>query len=90
MVVEVASPDEALDWAHAGADVIQAEKFTPDAIGATAQRLANAGLSPLLAAAGGVNAENAVAYVRAGARLLVTSAPYSAPPRDVAVHLAPA
>ena len=56
MVVEVASPDEALDWAHAGADVIQAEKFTPDAIGATAQRLA------LLAAANFSDVSRAVLH----------------------------
>lgn len=42
-----------------------------------------------IAAAGGINAVNAEAYARAGARILVTSAPYSAPPRDVAVTLEP-
>lgn len=44
---------------------------------------------PLLAVAGGVRADNAAAYVAAGADLLVTSAPYSAPPRDIAVSFSP-
>ena len=38
---------------------------------------------------GGVNENNAAAYARAGADLLVTSAPYAAPPTDVAVTMAP-
>ncbi|BCU07166.1 hypothetical protein [Allochromatium tepidum] len=37
-------------------------------------------------AAGGINARNAEDYARAGARLLVTSAPHQAPPRDVQVR----
>jgi molybdenum transport protein len=44
----------------------------------------------VIAAAGGVNAGNARAYVEAGANVLVTSAPYLAPPCDVAVTIAPA
>ena len=42
------------------------------------------------AAAGGINARNAAAYAAAGADILVTSAPYSAPPLDVAVQIEPA
>jgi molybdenum transport protein len=40
---------------------------------------------PLLAAAGGIRADNAAAYVAAGADFLVTSSPYWAPPKDVQV-----
>ncbi|MDP5237969.1 hypothetical protein Q9Q94_00415 [Uliginosibacterium sp. 31-16] len=39
----------------------------------------------MLAPAGGVTLENAVAYASAGADFLVSSAPYFAPPRDVKV-----
>jgi molybdenum transport protein len=87
IVVEVATPDEALAWAKAGADVLQLEKFTPEQVAQCASwRTATADFSHvLLAAAGGVRADNAAAYVQAGAHLLVTSAPYSAPPRDVQV-----
>lgn len=87
LAVEVANVAEALVWAQAGADVLQLEKFTPDAVAACRSGLAEINLParPLLAAAGGVSANNAAAYVAAGADFLVTSAPYWAPPRDVQV-----
>jgi molybdenum transport protein len=84
VVVEVASPDEALVWA--GADVLQLEKFTPEQVAATAAALAERGSGAVVAAAGGINARNAEAFARAGARLLVTTAPHLAPPRDVQVR----
>jgi len=86
VVVEVASPDEALTWA--GADVLQLEKFTPEQVAETATALAECGSPAIVAAAGGINAKNAEAYARAGARLLVTTAPHLAPPRDVQVRFA--
>ena len=42
-----------------------------------------------LAPAGGVNRGNALAYARAGADLLVSSAPYFAPPAEVQVRIDP-
>ena len=89
IVVEVATPAAAVLWAESGAEVIQAEKFSPADIAATIAEFRRAGLSSLLAAAGGINAENAAAYARAGADILVTSAPYAAKPLDVQVKLAP-
>ena len=83
VVVEVATPDEALRWARAGAEVLQLEKFTPEQVAQTRATMTE--FSVVLAAAGGINAGNAAAYVAAGADLLVTSAPYTAPPRDVQV-----
>lgn len=87
IIVEVADLEEARRWAEAGADVLQLEKFTPEAVAACRQALDHTPASsrPLLAAAGGVRADNAAAYVAAGADLLVTSAPYTAPPKDVQV-----
>jgi len=88
IIVEVADLDEARRWAEAGADVLQLEKFTPEAVAACRQAIdaLPAASRPLLAAAGGVRADNAAAYVAAGADLLVTSAPYTAPPKDVQVN----
>lgn len=86
IVVEVTDVGTAVLWAAAGADVLQLEKFTPDAVSASRNALSANGYRALLAAAGGINAANAAAYVAAGADLLVTSAPFSAPPRDVAVN----
>ncbi|WP_085316525.1 ModD protein [Derxia lacustris] len=89
LVVEVADPAEALRWAEAGADVLQLEKFPPAAVAETRRLIDAAGLRASIAAAGGVKADNAGAYVAAGADFLVTSAPYTAPPADVAVRLGP-
>ncbi|TCJ11636.1 ModD protein, partial [Parasulfuritortus cantonensis] len=88
LVVEVGAAAEALAWAEAGAPVIQLERFTPEQVHALAADLAARGLAPILAIAGGVNVGNAVAYAQAGAGLLVSSAPYHAPPRDVKVRFA--
>ena len=85
LVVEVGSVDEAIIWAKAGAEVLQLEKFTVDALAECRNRLERAGLRVVLAAAGGINAVNAADYVRAGADMLVSSAPYTAPPTDVQV-----
>lgn len=87
LAIEVANMSEALVWAQAGAEVLQLEKFTPEAVAACRLALAEIQLPtrPLLAAAGGIHAGNAAAYVAAGADFLVTSAPYWAPPRDVQV-----
>lgn len=87
LAVEVANVNEALVWAQAGAEVLQLEKFTPEAVAACRLAVAEIQLPtrPLLAAAGGIHANNAAAYVAAGADFLVTSAPYWAPPRDVQV-----
>lgn len=87
LVVEVGSEADALDAARLGADVLQLERFTPERLQALRETLAGGGLSPRLAAAGGVNAANAAAYARAGADLLVTSAPYFAPPADIRVSI---
>lgn len=84
-VVEVGDVAEALLWAQAGADVLQLEKFSPAAVAECRAAINALTTRPLLAAAGGVRADNAAAYVAAGADLLVTSAPFTAPPRDVQV-----
>ncbi len=84
VVVEVATPEEALTWA--GADVLQLEKFTAEQVAETVAALAAHGSQAVVGAAGGINAKNAEDYARAGARLLVTTAPHLAPPRDVQVR----
>ena len=85
LVVEVASEDEAATWATAGADIVQLEKLPPEAVDRIHRRIPGT----RIAAAGGINASNAETYARAGAAILVTSAPYFAAPRDVAVTLIP-
>ena len=67
----------------AGDTILQLEKWPVAAVAALHDRLPEI----RLAAAGGINAGNAADYARAGAAILVTSAPYSATPRDVSVSI---
>ncbi|MEN3113474.1 ModD protein [Uliginosibacterium paludis] len=89
LVVEAGDLDEALRLARFGADVIQLERFSPDALAECRWLLQAEGLQPLLAPAGGVTLANALAYAGAGADFLVSSAPYFALPRDVKVSFQP-
>lgn len=86
VVVEVGNEAEALVWQQAGADILQLEKLPAEAVGRI-RRQFPAGARTRIVAAGGISSANAEAYARAGADILVTSAPYFAPPRDVAVTL---
>lgn len=86
VVVEVGDEAEALRWQQAGADILQLEKLPPEAVDRI-RRQFPAAARTRIAAAGGINSANAEAYARAGADILVTSAPYFAPPRDVAVTI---
>lgn len=85
--VEVGTVDEAAEAAVCGFDVVQLEKFTPEALAELVGRLPARGKRARLAAAGGIDPTNAAAYVAAGADLIITSWPYTARPRDVAVRL---
>lgn len=87
VAVEISDVEAALAFAEAGADILQLEKFAPDMVAQVVNSLNAASHRPLIVAAGGVTAANAAAYARAGADVLATSAPYSAPPRDVQVTL---
>jgi molybdenum transport protein len=87
IVVEVDSLDDAVSAARAGADVVQLEKLPPETVAAIVARLADAAPHAKVAAAGGVKPANAADYARAGAHILVTSAPYFAPPADIKVSV---
>lgn len=88
LAAEGTTLDEALMLAQAGADIVQVDKMSPEQVAAVAREIGKLTRRPLLAAAGGINASNAAAYATAGADILVTSAPYYAPPRDVKVMIA--
>jgi molybdenum transport protein len=90
IMIEVKNEADAMAAAEAHADVIQLEKFTPDAVHRVVQGIRKREDGrPIIAAAGGVNAKNAADYARAGADTLVTSAPYHAPPVDIQVEIVP-
>ncbi len=86
LAIEVSTVDEAAEAAMVGFDVVQLEKFAPEAVADLVARLPARGRRARLAAAGGIDPGNAAAYVAAGADLLVTSWPYTARPRDIAVR----
>lgn len=94
--IEVSTPGDAQEAVRAGFDVIQLEKWSPADAGALVAWTRDAGLfdalrhRPLIAAAGGISPDNVAAYAKAGVGLIVTSWPYTARPRDVAVTLGPA
>lgn len=85
IVIEVTSVADALA-AAAHADVLQLEKFPVAAVGEVVRLLdRRADGRPVIAAAGGINPGNAGLYAATGIDVLVSSWPYSAPPRDVQV-----
>lgn len=87
LTIEVKDHDQALAAARARFHLIQAEKFSPEEIARLSKSLSGLHGRPLLAAAGGVKRDNARAYALGGADILVTSSPYYAPPKDVAVTI---
>ncbi|MCM5558245.1 ModD protein [Pleomorphomonas sp. JP5] len=87
LTVEVGTIDEAVEAAVAGFDVVQLEKFAPEAVAELVDRLPERGKRARIGAAGGIDPANAAAYAAAGADFIVTSWPYTARPRDVAVRL---
>ncbi|MEO3471289.1 ModD protein [Roseomonas sp. CAU 1739] len=90
IAVEAETVDEAMWFAAAGVDAVQLDKLSPEQVAEAVRAMASLPQRPLVVAAGGVTEANAAAYATAGAGLLVTSAPYAAPPADISVTLAPA
>ncbi len=88
IVVETGDLDDAVALARAGADVLQLEKLSPAAVAEVVAAVRAVAPEVVIAAAGGVDETNAADYARAGANVLVTSAPFFARPRDVQVTLA--
>jgi molybdenum transport protein len=83
----VNSVAEAVVALRAGFDVIQLEKFSPEAVRTVAAACSQQLAPPILAAAGGIYPDNAAAYAEAGANILVTSWPYTARPVDAAMTI---
>jgi molybdenum transport protein len=85
IVVEADTLAEAFEAIDAGADVVQFDKAKADEIAQVRRYSEGRHPRPLVAAAGGINAQNVADYARAGADVIVTSAPYTARPLDVKV-----
>src|SRR5208283_985088 len=76
IVVEAETVEDALLFAQSGADCVQLDRMTPEEVAAAVDAVA------------GINPRAAIAAT--GVDMLVTSAPYFAPPLDVKVTMAPA
>ena len=86
IMIEVKSETGALRAVEAMADVIQLEKFDPGAVKRVVDRVQKrTDGRPVIAAAGGIGRQNAFEYAHAGPDVLITSAPYYAPPADIDV-----
>lgn len=89
IIVEADNIEEAFAALAAQADIVQLDKFMPEEFAMVLAKQQILAPMSLLSAAGGVTLLNIAEYVRAGTQLLVTSAPYYAPPADIKVKLKP-
>ena len=87
IAVEAGGLDEALEFARAGADIIQCEKMPAPEFAETAARIKEICPHVLVSAAGGIRADNAADYARAGADFLVTTWPYFGKPADIKMDI---
>lgn len=79
--VEVAGLEDALAVAEAGADLLQFDKLPAARLAAAVQTLRSQYPALTLVAAGGLTPANIEAYAATGVDVLVTTWPYSSPPR---------
>ncbi len=89
IMAEAECLDEALAYVEAGADVLQMEKLSPDALTKAVRVLRERYPRLVISATGGITAQNAAAYAACGVDLLVTSHPYHAPPVDIRTSMQP-
>lgn len=89
IVAEVLTHERGMELALAGADVIQLEKFSPAAAARFVAAVREQAAQVKIAAAGGIDEHNIADYAKTGVDILVSSAPYSAPPADAVVVLRP-
>jgi molybdenum transport protein len=90
IMVEVTSEADAFGAAEAMADVVQLEKFEPETVARVVHGVKKrVDGRPVIAAAGGISAQNVGDYAKAGADTLVTSAPFYAKPVDIQVRINP-
>ena len=73
--------------AGAGADIIQLDKLSPGLVEETSKQVKKVNRDIIVAAAGGINGNNAEAYAAAGADVLVSSWMYVGKPADYKVTI---
>lgn len=83
VTVEVATGEEGLAYFEAGADVIQCEKFSTEALKAFVDAVRVKYPAGKILAAGGINGSNAAVFAATGVDAIVTTWPYFAQPFDI-------
>ncbi len=89
IIVEADTVAEARLAIQAQPDIVQLDKFSPPDIVALKTFVKTVAPGCRLSVAGGINLKTIDEYARTGIDLLVTSAPYHAPPADIKVKLTP-
>lgn len=83
IAAEADTPEEALSYAKAGADIVQCERFNPKDLQIVAHDAKKITRGITISAAGGINADNAAVFAATGVDILVTSWPYFGKPEDI-------
>jgi molybdenum transport protein len=89
IIVEAETYDEARQFCAAGADGIQFDKLSPEALTEAAAKLRGEFPGVTLLAAGGITPENVGAYAKSGINGIVTTSLFTAPPADIGVRIKP-
>lgn len=87
IAVEVENEEEGIQYIHAGADIIQCERFNPEALKAFVVKARNIRNDVIINAAGGINDTNAYEYALTCADVLVTSWVYFGRPFDIKMRI---
>lgn len=88
IIVEVENADEAVEFANLGADILQCERFSCEALHALVSKIKSQFPHILLSATGGIDKENAAEFAKTGVDMLVSTAMYRAKICDVKVEFA--
>ncbi|MBQ0214045.1 ModD protein [Proteus vulgaris] len=89
IVVEADDIEQAREALKAQPDILQLDKFSIEDIAQLQQEVPHIAPHCHLSLAGGINLNTIEKYAQTGINLLVTSAPYYAPPTDIKVRLYP-
>ena len=89
IVVEADNLQQAREALKAQPDILQLDKFSIEDITLLQQEAPQIAPRCHLSVAGGINLNTIEKYAQTGIGLMVTSAPYYAPPSDIKVHLYP-
>lgn len=89
ITLEVENEEEAIIAVKSGIDIIQIDKMPPEELKKLIKKIRLVNSAARIAAAGGINGNNAADYAATGADILVLSSVYSGPPSDIGVRIFP-